>query len=39
MGECSSGVISPPKTTKLCIDGVVLEHQELMVHHTSPRLN
>jgi hypothetical protein len=36
MGGCSSDVISPPETPELCVDGGVLEHQALMVHHTSP---
>jgi len=36
MRECSSDIISSPKTPELCVDGGVLEHQSLMVHHTSP---
>jgi hypothetical protein len=36
MGGCSSDVISPPEPPELCVDGGVLEHQALMVHHTSP---
>jgi hypothetical protein len=36
MGRFSSNVISLHESPNLCIDGGVLEHQSLMVHHTSP---
>jgi hypothetical protein len=39
MGGCSSDVISPPEYPKLCVDGGVLEHQALVVHHTYPGFN
>jgi hypothetical protein len=31
----SNDVISPPESLDMCVDGGVLEHQTLMVHHTS----
>jgi hypothetical protein len=38
---CPSDAISPRGTPEICVDGGggVLEHQELMVHHTSPRFS
>jgi hypothetical protein len=39
MGGCPTDVISPPESPELCVDGGVLEHQVLMVHHTSPRIS
>jgi hypothetical protein len=36
MGGCHNDVISPPESPEMCVDGGVLEHQALMVHHTSP---
>jgi hypothetical protein len=42
MGWCHNDVISPPESPELCIyggRGGALEHQALMVHHTSPGFN
>jgi hypothetical protein len=39
MGGCPTDVISPPKSPNLSVDGGVLEQQDMMVHHTSPRIN
>jgi hypothetical protein len=38
-GDCHDDLISPPESPMMCVDGGVLEHQALMVHHTSPRLS
>jgi hypothetical protein len=37
MGGFHDDVISSPESLETCVDGGVLEHQALMVHHTSPR--
>ena len=35
MGGFHDDVISSPESLEMCVDGGVLEHQALMVHHTS----
>jgi hypothetical protein len=39
MGGCPTDIISPPESPESCVDGGVLEHQVLMVHHTSPGIS
>jgi len=34
-GGCHKDIISPLEYLEMCVDGGVLEHQALMVHHTS----
>jgi hypothetical protein len=35
MGGCHDDIIPPPESPEICVDGVVLEHHVIMVHHTS----
>jgi hypothetical protein len=35
MEGCYDDVISPHESLKLCVDERVMEHQVMMVHHTS----
>jgi hypothetical protein len=39
MGGCHDDIISPPESPETCVDRGVLEHQVMMVHHTSPRIS
>jgi hypothetical protein len=39
MGGCYNDVISPPGSLEMCVDGGMLEHQELMVHQMSLRFS
>jgi hypothetical protein len=39
MEGCHEDIISPLESLETCDDREVLEHQELMVHHTYPRFN
>jgi hypothetical protein len=38
-GGGNDEIISPHKYPKNCSDGGVLQHQVLMVHHTSPKFS
>jgi hypothetical protein len=38
-GGCNNDVLSLPGSLEMCVDGGILEHQELVVSHTSLRFN
>jgi hypothetical protein len=38
-GVCPTDVISSLESLDLCVYREVLEHQVMMVHHTSPRIS